>query len=674
MALKDINAVKRNIIKLRDAGAPDTDIDQYVQEEGYTPEQIIGVQASQPIQPSKPTLGEKIGAVGSIIGSDIAAEIPKAGRTLSALGQMPYTIGKDIYETGKGVVQTIQGKQTPEQLKQRLGAGISESAKGLVEPFTHPVKYLSEQGALASFMNWYPAAKGVGAVGKGGAKVAGNLTLKTLSSTYGVPETFIKKTLTRPKESINAPTPDVYVNKLPEVANTLHGELAQLGELSKQVLKVEKDIPTKNILNTINRVKAEAGKPVTSADIKLVKELNTIENNIIDLGDNLSEVDLKDIIGKVDNSIAWGQEDAGAMNEALQSLRVKVDTQLKSRNTQYAKLMKPEAELINLNKELYKNMGLKKGVGEIEPTPGNNTINAVLRAANPKNLATRKTLKRIGEITGEDLLQQIDDVYVKDQFSKARPAGSKRTNIGIGVGSSLGTGAGYALGGYPGAVTGGIVGTLGGTIVGAGLDTGGAGLLNMIGKWSDIMGKPKVNYGRGGMIQPYPLGAAANRLEESVKGSIGNTKGNVLLGKGNLESEALKYKTPEEFVRSKPMLYHGTKLPFQGAFLPGRTPAMKGKIFFTEHKQIAQHFAGKRGGEVMEVYIDYKKPLEIGGGRKLTNSQREALYDPPKHGYDSIIQYDDGQAKTEVIVYNPSIIKTKSQLTDIWNKVHKGGK
>lgn len=172
--------------------------------------------------------------------------------------------------------------------------------------------------------------------------------------------------------------------------------------------------------------------------------------------------------------------------------------------------------------------------------------------------------------------------------------------------------------------------------------------------------------------------AKANTKAEVQAGlnSLKSVMSNTTLGTSvapevsSLAQEALKYKTPEEFVKAqgKP-LYHGSPNTFD-TFKVGESNITKGKIYFTEHRQIAQKFTDKkRGGNIIESYVDYKNPLEVGGGRP--HPGYEKLKDPQKYGYDAIVHFDDGGARTEVVVFDPKIIKTKSQLTDIWNKAQK---
>ena len=142
-----------------------------------------------------------------------------------------------------------------------------------------------------------------------------------------------------------------------------------------------------------------------------------------------------------------------------------------------------------------------------------------------------------------------------------------------------------------------------------------------------------------------------------------------------LAQEARKFKTADEFIeKTTPKdIFPETKVPikvFHGGdkeiniFKVGMTPIQEGKIFFSEHQQIAKI----HGKKITEAYLDIKNPLEYGGGRELTDFKREALSNPQKFGFDGVIQFDDGNAMTEIIVFNPSQIRTKQQLTDIFNQ------
>jgi hypothetical protein len=56
----DFNRIKSNIGKMIDMGAPESDIDAYIAEEGVTPEMLRGEQGAQVQREGKRTLGPEI--------------------------------------------------------------------------------------------------------------------------------------------------------------------------------------------------------------------------------------------------------------------------------------------------------------------------------------------------------------------------------------------------------------------------------------------------------------------------------------------------------------------------------------------------------------------------------------------------------------------------------------
>lgn len=133
-----------------------------------------------------------------------------------------------------------------------------------------------------------------------------------------------------------------------------------------------------------------------------------------------------------------------------------------------------------------------------------------------------------------------------------------------------------------------------------------------------------------------------------------------------LHAEALKYKTAEEFVQSKKPMYQGGGKEFK---IEGRV----GGVYLTTSKKYADSFKGKNG-EIAEAYAEPKKPYDLTD--QIENQpERELLIEAPqnfpseiaglkKKGYDAITYKD------QVLVLDPSIVKTKSQLTAIYNEAH----
>lgn len=197
-----------------------------------------------------------------------------------------------------------------------------------------------------------------------------------------------------------------------------------------------------------------------------------------------------------------------------------------------------------------------------------------------------------------------------------------------------------------------------------------------------------------------------------------------------LAAEARKYKTAEEFVKAKGNpVYHGTLAEFDNfdAGNAGSNTEWKNAKFGTfflddatkakEFPDLARMPGDNRPVNVKEVYIDLKNPIDLTtqgifnnekqaptllkilgteDGKPITNPKKalkylndnvdlgnysemmDEIYANIKNkkimqdaGFDGIIS-DYGDGITEKVVFDTAQIKTKSQLTDIWNKAQKG--
>ena len=152
----------------------------------------------------------------------------------------------------------------------------------------------------------------------------------------------------------------------------------------------------------------------------------------------------------------------------------------------------------------------------------------------------------------------------------------------------------------------------------------------------------------------------------------------------DLTQEA-KGKTLEEFIKAQGTpVYHGTRQKF-GEFKWGVAVGDGGDLlgkgfYFTSDKNMAREF----GHNVMERYVILKNPLRIAQKDLIVEM---AKYDDIKKelqekGYDGIVVAErkfGGGTKyptkysgfTETLAFDPSQIKTKSQLTDIWQAKEK---
>lgn len=190
-----------------------------------------------------------------------------------------------------------------------------------------------------------------------------------------------------------------------------------------------------------------------------------------------------------------------------------------------------------------------------------------------------------------------------------------------------------------------------------------------------------------------------------------------------LVAQARKFKTVDEFIRYQgEPFYHGARGDWTGDFkvetkskndygIFGEMETERHGAFFTDSKNYAIEHVGK-GGRIIEVRLDVDKTLVIDKFYEFENvknafkNQYDAhtqsdLWDDiqwgikevwelfegdrgrrfvefiKKQGYDSV-KFSEGLVDKNkdavdgmtTVVFDPSKIKTISQLTDIWNKAH----
>jgi len=145
-----------------------------------------------------------------------------------------------------------------------------------------------------------------------------------------------------------------------------------------------------------------------------------------------------------------------------------------------------------------------------------------------------------------------------------------------------------------------------------------------------------------------------------------------------LISEARKYKTAEEFVNKQKVSYHGTDKSFNefskenvgenwwSDFGEG--------VYFTNNKEIAKTY----GKNIKENYLDIKNPAR---NKDLLDADIQGAIDDgmgfkdvgevlKEKGFDGI-EYTHKDGNVEYVVFDTKQIKTKQELTDIWDKAQK---
>lgn len=140
-----------------------------------------------------------------------------------------------------------------------------------------------------------------------------------------------------------------------------------------------------------------------------------------------------------------------------------------------------------------------------------------------------------------------------------------------------------------------------------------------------------------------------------------------------LAAEARKYKSAEEFVKAQPKVFHGTS-NILTEFKP-LNPKKPESLIFTTNKGTASAF----GKNLNEVSVDFKKPFifDAKGEKMATARIREIIKQNDINPADNIYSPYDGliiknikgyEREDWLVPFKNESIKTKSQLTDIYNK------
>ncbi len=159
----------------------------------------------------------------------------------------------------------------------------------------------------------------------------------------------------------------------------------------------------------------------------------------------------------------------------------------------------------------------------------------------------------------------------------------------------------------------------------------------------------------------------------------------------DLMEEARKYKTAEEFVKGQgETLYHGSTAQNLKELKPGGVKGRMGEdqipgIHLTKDYDTASYYARKNGIQinspvetsfngkvlVLDSVADAKQKLGLPDWSDQSRAEIPELL--KKSGYDGIQIKGNGEVG-EIVVTNPNAVKTKSQLTDIWNKAQEKAK
>jgi hypothetical protein len=183
-----------------------------------------------------------------------------------------------------------------------------------------------------------------------------------------------------------------------------------------------------------------------------------------------------------------------------------------------------------------------------------------------------------------------------------------------------------------------------------------------------------------------PIITPAPTTYEKPAAKIGTTDTSIVEPKASsisseLIEEAKKYDNVDDFIKAQgKTLYHGTNSKFDTFskdFIGDNQQSDFGQgFYFTNKKSVAKSFAEDAGGDIiMEVKLDIKNPAK---NEDLLDRDIQNVLDDgmgfqdvgevlKNKGFDGI-EYTHSDGSIEYVVFDPSQIKTKSQLKDIYNK------
>lgn len=309
----------------------------------------------------------------------------------------------------------------------------------------------------------------------------GNLGKAAISTMSPASLDAVKARFENPSAVKNAMTREQLGQSVVSSAKDLSTQIGELDEAAKGLLGTEKNVPKEFIIEQLNALKQKyigsSGEAVSAEAKNAISEINNVIsgiNNINPLPDkppilgpygetnvpaernlvlsSVSERQLKDVMSQYKN-INWDDPAGGAKKE----IRKIIDSVLKE-NKSYEKAMVPVAQKTKLQALVNKKLSLK-----YDPQTGTYSTDTTVGKWTPSLLEGKKpetsmALKKLGEATGNDLLNKARMTNYREQFTGGKTQGSRMVQLGRHVA------------GVPGAILGAAIDKMGGSIAGGLID------------------------------------------------------------------------------------------------------------------------------------------------------------------------------------------------------------
>lgn len=349
-----------------------------------------------------------------------------------------------------------------------------------------------------------------------------------MSVIFGPSSRAVKERLARPQEIISALPVDEAAHKFEDAMATLNGQIEAAGKAAGKLLSDSTDLAKGafsvddalgvlyrvrgQIPNTYTQPTAAAKAALDSIADNIRKKFSTIPGEVIppvemlgsqikpagqspDIVRNLSQVDVRNIVGQIDDTVQeWVVKtgsNTGPLVDAMKSLRIYYDGFLKNTNKAYGAAMEPYADKVDLFNAVKKHFNIESPPGKGYQAT-NATISALKNVLGKSKGVTRDVLERLKDSTGFDFVKMADDAAIAAEFAGDKTRGSRRVNLGAVLGTSIGGAVGGAMGGWTGAGVGSATSGTIGALVGAWLDTnGGRAAAALIDAYNAMPSPPK---------------------------------------------------------------------------------------------------------------------------------------------------------------------------------------
>jgi hypothetical protein len=345
---------------------------------------------------------------------------------------------------------------------QGLGMSQADLTKGELkelEKAAMDTGFSAAGGALG-----YGVGKAIPAVMKGAGSAG-----KKLLTTLGPSEEAINARLAG-KAQDNAATYPHLAEKMGSTLKNLQSQINEASHNAFEKLSTELNIPkpyvTTHLDDAITKLKLN-GKTVGPVDKRITSFLENLRGDVSELGDNISQKDLKVLIQKLDDNINWDDQSSEKLNNVLKGMRSDFDKTLKFQNSDYKKAILPVQVKLKILENLKKQFNFKNSPGE-GLIPTDTTASKLQNSMSENKFMTQKNLGLLERHTGDDYLSGAKDYQLAKQFEKTGPNGAKRTALGMGLGYMIGHGSPLAVG--VGTAVGSTLDHYGGKAVGNLLD------------------------------------------------------------------------------------------------------------------------------------------------------------------------------------------------------------